>query len=136
MQDGGAVPYSQRVLATLLNASFNAALVDQPILLPATLNYFQLTGILIAGASESLTAAAGGFYPQANQAGSPIVAAAQTYSALTSSLLLMNATLTAYGQAQYFSRAQITNWAIYFNLTTAQGSAATANIYLLGIELG
>lgn len=136
VQDGGPVPYSKRVLATLLNADFNAALVDQPILLPSTLNYFQLTDIIVAAPSTSLTLAAGGFYPQINQGGSPIVATAQTYSALTTSLLLMKPTITAYGQAQYFSRVQLANWALYFNLTTAQGTAANANIYVVGVELG
>jgi hypothetical protein len=47
----------------------------------------------------------------------------------------MNATITAYGQAQYFTRSQLTDWAIYFALTTGQGAACLANIYILGIEL-
>lgn len=132
--DAGANPYSQRVLATLLNASFNTT-ADQPILLPAALQAFQLTGIIIANPSASLTTAAGGFYPTISKGGSAIVAAGQVYTALTSSLLLMNATLTAYAQAQYFSRSQLTNWAIYLSLTTPQGADITANVYVTGIEL-
>lgn len=134
--DAGPNPYSQRVLASLLNADFNNANNDQPILLPSLLNAFQLTGIIVANASVSLSVAVGGFYPQVSQGGSAIVAAGQTYSALTSSALLLNATLTAYAQAQYFTRTQLTNWAIYLNLTTPQGSVATANVYLLGVQLG
>jgi hypothetical protein len=133
--DNGANPYSQRVLATLLSANFNTT-TDQPIVLPPALNYFQLTGIIVAGASLSLTTAIGGFYPQAAQAGSALVNGSQTYSALTTSLLLTSLTLTAYAQAQRFSRNQLPDWAIYFSLTTPQGVEAFADIYLLGIELG
>lgn len=133
--DAGANPYSQRVLASLTQADFNDT-GDQPIVLPSSLNFFQLTGIVLAGASTSLTTAVGGFYPAATKGGSAIVSAAQTYSALTTSSLLMNATLTAYAQAQYFSRNQLADWALYFSLTTPQGAAAVASIFLLGIELG
>ena len=132
--DAGANPYSQRVLATLLNADFNNT-GDQAIALPSALLAFQLTGILVANASISLTTAVGGFYPLASKTGSPIVAAAQAYSTLTAATLLMNTTLTAYAQAQNFSRTQLEDWAIYLSLTTAQGVAATADVYLLGIEL-
>jgi hypothetical protein len=133
--DGGPIPYSSKVLASLIGADFNNANNDQPILLPSLLNAFQLTGIIVANASVSLSVAVGGFYPQVSQGGSAIVSAGQTYSALTSSALLLNATLTAYAQAQYFTRTQLANWAIYLNLTTPQGSVATANVYLLGVQL-
>ena len=132
--DAGPNPYSQRVLASLLDANFNTT-ADQPILLPTTLQGFQLTGIIVGNASVNMTAAAGGFYPQKAKAGSAIVAAGQVYSALTVSTLLLNATLTAYANAQLFSRVQLLDWAIYLALTTPQGVAATANVYLLGIEL-
>ena len=132
--DAGANPYSQRVLATLLNANFNDT-GDQPILLPTTLQAFQLTGILVTNASLSLTTAAGGFYPAASKGGTPLVANTQVYSALTTSLLLMNPTLTSYAQTNRFSRTQLADWAIYFALTIAQGADCTADIYLLGNEL-
>lgn len=133
--DAGANPYSQRVLASFLNADFNST-GDQPIVLPSTLQAFQLTGILITNATVSLSVAVGGFYPEASQGGTPIVAASQVYTTLTASTLLMNATLSAYAQAQRFSRTQLVDWSVYFSLTTPQGSVAYADIYLLGIELG
>lgn len=132
--DYGPSPYSQRVLASFLGADFNAT-SDQPILLPSSLNAFQLTGILVTNASTSLTTVAGGFYPQAGKAGSAIVANSQVYSTLTASTLLLNATLTAYANAQRFSRTQLPDWAIYLSLTTPQGGAATADVYVIGIEL-
>lgn len=135
IEDGGANPYSQRVLGTLLNADFNIT-TDQIIELPTALQRFQLTGILIANPSGSLSGAAGGFYPQAAKAGTAIVSAAQTYTALTGQNLLMNATLSSYGQAQMFSRVQLADWYIYFSLTTALGTDRTADLYVIGIELG
>ena len=135
IKDGGPSPYSQRVLASLLNADFNTT-ADQAIALDPSLNYFQLTGIVVAGASVSLSVAAGGFYPQASKGGTTIVASGQVYSALTTNTLLMQPTLSSYAQQQYFSRSQLPDWAVYLSLTTPQGGAALANVYLLGIELG
>ncbi len=132
--DAGSNPYSQRVLASLLNANFNDT-GDQPILLPATLQAFQLTGIIVTNASVSLTTAAGGFYPRASKAGTALVANTQVYSALTTALLLMNLTLTSYAQTNRFSRAQLPDWTIYFALTAAQGVNCTADIYIVGNEL-
>lgn len=133
--DGGAPFGNPVVLASLLSADFDS-ISDQAIALPATVNYFQLTGIVVAAPSTSLTTAAGGFYPQISKGGSALVASGQVYTALTSSGLLMNATLTAYAQAQFFSRTQLPDWALYFSLTTAQGATALANIYAIGNILG
>jgi len=133
--DGGAGAAYQQVLASATQVDFNST-ADQPIPLPSLLNYFQLTGILVAAASVSLTVAQGGFYPQASKGGTALVAASQVYTALTASSLLMNASLSTYAQQQYFSRSQLPDWSIYFSLTAAQGSIATASVYLLGIPLG
>ena len=133
--DGGAPSYYTQVLASLTSADFNST-DDQAIALPDTLNYFQLTGIIVAGASLSLDTAVGGFYPAASKGGSAIVANSQTYSSLTGATLLLSTTLTSYAQTAYFSRTQLADWAIYFSLTTAQGAAATASIFLVGIPLG
>lgn len=135
VQDAGPNPFSQRVLATLLSANFNDT-GDQPIALPDTLICFQLTGIIVARPTGSLTLAAGGFYTEASKGGTPIVAAAQTYAALNANTKLMQPTLTAYAASQAFTRAQLPDWAVYLSLTTAQGSDYTADVYLLGVELG
>ena len=133
--DGGAKAYYNQVLASLTQADFNST-SDQAIALPSTLNYFQLTSIIVAGASLSLDTAVGGFYPEASKTGSAIVANSQVYSSLTGSTLLLACTLTSYAQTAYFSRSQLADWAIYFSLTTAQGAAATASIFVTGIPLG
>jgi len=136
--DGGAALAAQRVLASLRGANFNTT-NDQPIAIPQRVTAFALTGILVTNASLSLTTAVGGFYPQAAKAGTPIVAAAQAYSALTTANALLNATLAAFGSATRFSSANLGTIGgllnIWFSLTTAQPVAATADIFLIGLDL-
>lgn len=136
--DAGALPAAQKVLATLKGANFNTT-ADQILTLPAAIGAFSITGIIITNASISLTTAVGGFYPAASKAGTPIVAASQVYSALTAAAKLLNATLASFGSTTRFSVANLTNGGVglqvYFALTTAQGAAATADIYLIGIDL-
>lgn len=135
LEDGGAPPVTaDRVLASFLNANF-ADTTDQPILLPEGITDFQLTGIIITGATASLAASVGGFYPEADKAGTPIVEDTQEYDSLTNSNLLLNATLSADALVTRFSRANLPDWAIYFSLTSAEVTPALANIYLIGINL-
>lgn len=136
--DGGPVPAAQRVLATLRGANFNTT-NDQPIPIPQRVTAFQLTGIVVTNASISLTTAVGGFYPQANKGGTPIVAASQVYSALTTANGLLSLTLASFGQNTRFSSANLGSIGglldVWFSLTTAQGALASADIYLVGIDL-
>lgn len=134
LRDGGALPIAQRVLAAFPSADFNDT-GDQPLILPAAITAFQLTGIIITNASLSLTTAVGGFYPEAFKEGTPIVADTQGYSSLTTAQKLLQATLASFGSTTRFSRTNLPDWAIYFALTTPQGAAATADIYLIGIDL-
>jgi hypothetical protein len=136
IQDGGT--QSPSVLAALRGANFNST-SDQPIAIPATIVAFQLTGIIITNASISLSTAVGGFYPAALKGGTPIVAASQTYSALTGSNSLMTATLAAFGTNTRFSSAnlgQILGLSnIWFSLTVPQGVSAVGDIFLVGVDL-
>jgi hypothetical protein len=138
IQDGGGTPAAQRVLASVRGANFNTT-NDQPIAIPQQIAAFQLTGIIITNASISLTTAVGGFYPVASKGGTPIVSAAQAYSALTSSAKLLQATLASFGSTTRFSAANLGSIAgfldIWFSLTTPQGAPAMADIYLVGIDL-
>lgn len=134
IQDAGVIPAAQRVLATFINADFNST-GDQPIIIPAAITAFQLTAILVTNATISLTTAAGGFYTAASQGGTPIVAAGQVYTALTNPNLLATLTRTAFAQSARFSNNNLTGNTIYFSLTTPQGVAANADIYLIGIDL-
>lgn len=138
VQDGGVAPIGQRVLASAKGVNFNT-INDQPIAIPQRITAFQLAGILITNASISLTTAAGGFYPAASKGGVSIVEATQTYSMLTNNSLILYATLSSFGQNTRFSSANLGSIAgflgIWLSLTTAQGLPATADIYLIGIDL-
>lgn len=135
LQDGGAWPgTSERVLARLLSANFNTT-NDQQIAIPTSVTAFALTRILVTNASLSLTTAVGGFYPTVGKAGSAIVANTQVYSSLTDATKLLHTTLAAYGTTTKFTSSILTAYSIYLSLTTAQGVAATSDIYVCGIDL-
>ncbi len=134
VQDWGAAPAAERVLASLTGADFNST-SDQPLVLRARVTAFMLTRIIITNASISLTTAAGGFYPQASKAGTALVAAGQVYSSLTTANKLLQATLEAAVATTRYAVAELPDWAIYLSLTTAQGAAATADVYVCGIDL-
>jgi hypothetical protein len=102
---------------------------DQALTRLFSFTNFLITSIRVNNASISLTTAAGGFYTAASKGGVTAVAAAQAYSALTGSTLGMEATIAAAGMAT------LTTGALFLSLTTAQGSAATADIYVLGVPL-
>jgi|SRR5215472_5758178 len=143
VQDGGPILASEKVLGSIRGANFNTT-SDQPIVLTPGILKFQITKIIITNASLSLTTAAGGFYTQAAKTGSQIVANSQTYSALTASTALMTATLANFANTTLLSSANLSQLlnasnqyglAVYFALTTPQGAAATADVYLVGIDL-
>lgn len=122
-----ASPPNYRVLGKLIGANFNST-ADQPITIACPRYYIQT--IYVTNASISLTTAAGGFYSAAAKGGTVIVAAAQVYTPLTASNLIQGMTMAAPGNTQTRTEAQI-----YFSLTTAQGVAATADIFILGWNL-
>ena len=117
----------QYVLASLLGADFNVT-TDQAITIPA--GRWIVRKIVVDNASISLTTAAGGIYTATSKGGTAIVAATQVYSALTASGKFLDLTLAA-GMATDI----LTATTIYFSLTTAQGAAATGDIFIIGDRL-
>jgi hypothetical protein len=91
---------------------------------------YAVTSILVTNASISLTTAAGGVYPAASKGGTPLVAAGQAYSALTTATSLLALTLAAAATNTTYTAANL-----FLNLTSAQGAGATADIYVFGIPL-
>ena len=133
--DAGPALAGNKVLGSIFMADFNSTF-DQPITLAQSLTAFQLSGIIVTNASVSLTSAIGGFYPLASKAGSSLVLASQAYSSLTGPNILLQPSLTAYATTTRFSRSVLTSsWAIYLSLSTAQGVPATADVYVLGVDL-
>lgn len=143
VQDGGALLAANNTLGSLRSANFNST-ADQAILLPTSIAAFQLTGIVVTNASAPLLTAVGGFYTAASKGGSAIVAASQAYSSLLGIDLLLQATLTAFAQTARFSADNLPYvpnsngqyaLAIYLSLTTPNGNVATADVYVLGLDL-
>lgn len=132
--DAGPNPYSERVIASLLNADFNTT-SDQILTLATYLKSFMLTRVIVTNSPTSLNVAVGGLYTAASKGGQAIVAASQAYSALTGAQGLLNATLTTYAQNNQFNRTNVPSWNFYLSLTTAQGATAPAAVYIVGIEL-
>ncbi len=114
------------LIGVLKGANFNTT-ADQAIALLFPGNKYEVTGMTVTNASTSLTNAAGGLYSAAAKGGTAIVAAAQTYANCTAATKLQKATISAAGQADTFNAATL-----YLSLTTAQGAAATADVYIYG----
>ena len=112
------------LLGSRIAANFNST-ADQ--IIPIAANKYIPRHIIALNASISLTTAAGGIYPDPAKAGSPLVAAAQVYSALTAPSKYLDLTTTALVGTDVF-----TDPILYFSLTTAQGSAATGDIFIFG----
>lgn len=87
---------------------------------------FIVTRIVVTNASTSLTTAAGGVYNTASKGGTALVAAGQAYSTLTVAARTLNLTLVSPVLTQ-------TAASLFLSLTTAQGAAATADVYVYGI---
>lgn len=124
-----------RVVGKLIGANFNVT-TDQaiPLQIADTDDVVQthegdfiLADIIVRNASISLTTAVGGIYTAASKGGSAIVANTQVYSALTSSVKWVALTKASISLTDVLNQANL-----YFSLTTAQGAAATADIYVFG----
>ena len=123
----------------LYGANFNTT-ADQAIPISTPSAYWLLDSIEIDEVFPlqplvSLTTAAGGFYTGAAKSGITVVAANQAYSTITTNLAsttgnAMAATIATAGGSTIFpgptQPSPVTT--LYFSLTTAQGTAATANI--------
>lgn len=112
------------IIGSLISANFNTT-GDNSITITAT--KYIIRKIVVTNASISLTTAAGGFYTGAGKSGTTLVAAGQVYSVLTAATKWIDATLTATVGTDTFNVTPI-----YLSLTTAQGAAATADIFVFG----
>lgn len=114
------------VLGKLLGANMNTT-ADQAI--PMTATNYLVTAIYVTNASTSMTLAVGGIYPAASKAGTAVVGAGQAYSALTGDAVVLPLTLAV-------TSTRLTVTPLYLSLTVAQGSAATADVYVVGVVFG
>jgi len=117
------------LLGKLIAANMNVT-TDQQITMFSNPSKFVLRRIVVTNASTSLTTAAGGIYTAVSKGGTAVVAAAQAYSTLTTSALFLDLTLNTAGSANITVKSSVPN--LYLSLTTAQGGAATADVYIYG----
>lgn len=125
----GFAPGAQRVLCSIRSANMNTT-ADQACTIAAAVTAWAPTAIWCTNASTSLTTAAGGWYPTTSKGGTPLVAAIQVYTTLSASTIILPLTLAA--------NIATTRYAvntIYLALTLGQGGAATADCYVIGVDL-
>lgn len=127
-------PADFRVVAKRIGANFNVTtdqtlpieVADTDDLAVTGEQLFTITNILVTNASVSLTTAVGGIYTAAAKSG-PIVSAGQVYSALTAANKFVLLTLSGTALTDVVNQANL-----YLSLTTPQGVAATADVYVYG----
>lgn len=118
------LPQSGILLGRLIGADMNST-ADQAVNIPYS--KYVVRRIVAGNPSTSLTLAAGGIYTAASKGGTAIVAAAQLYAVLTAAAKFLDLTL-----AGVLGTDRLTESTLYLSLTTAQGAAATADIYVYG----
>ena len=117
------------LLGKLIGANMDST-ADQRIVMLSNPSKFILRRIVVTNASISLTTAAGGVYTATSKGGTAVVASSQAYSSLSASTLFLDLTLNTSGSASTTVKSSIPN--LYLSLTTAQGAAATADVYVYG----
>jgi hypothetical protein len=117
-------PRSGILLGSIMAANMNST-GDQVITIPYA--RYIIRRIAVGNASISLTTAVGGLYTAASKGGTVIVAATQLYTFLTAVAKFLDLTLAA-----ILGTDVRTESTLYFSLTTAQGAAATADLYVYG----
>jgi len=113
-----------RLLGVLVGVNVNAT-GDNAIPVFNT-NNFSVTNFIVTNASTSLTTAVAAVYPAANAQGTAIVAASTALSGNTAANVVNQLTVAS-------TLVQSTQ-NIYFRVTTAQGAAATADVYVYGYD--
>lgn len=98
--------------------------------LPMRSSKYVIRRVVVVNASASPTLAVGGFYTAASKGGTAIIANTQVYTVLTATTKWVDMTL-----ATILTTDVRTETTLYFALTTAQGSACTADIYIFGDPL-
>ena len=113
-------------LFVLNGANMNTA-ADQAFTQMFQFGKYVVSFVVVANASLSLTAAAGGVYTAASKGGTAIIPASQVYAGLKTGADAINPQMAVAGQ-QLLSQS-----GVYLSLTTPQGAAATADLFIMGV---
>lgn len=117
---------TRTLLGSLVKADFNST-ADQAIAMENNGKKYQIDEIVVTNASVNLTTAAGGFYTAAAKGGTVLVSAAQVYTKCTATTKVQQLTMAAGATDNIYTQATQ-----YLSLTTAQGAAAVADVYIYG----
>jgi voltage-gated potassium channel Kch len=113
-----------RLLAVMKAVNVNAT-GDTALPIISATNY-SVSNVVMSGATISLTTAAAGLFTAPGAGGTAIVANA-ALSGLTGPTIVSQRTVA--------STTNRTEQTLYFNVATAQGAAATADLYIYGYDL-
>lgn len=125
------------IIGILRSANLNATTDQSVTIAPmtsanagflSTATKYIVTGMFVTNCSTAASTAAGGLYDAASKGGNPLVAAAQTYTSCASASTMQTATLAAIATTTVETTATL-----FFSLTAGHGSAATGDVYVLGI---
>lgn len=119
--------FNYKMIAKLVGANMNVT-TDQAMVMFGAVKYI-IRRIIATNASTNLSggAAAGGIYTEVSKTGINVVGSGQLYTGLTTSGKFIDLTLAA-GVTADVSIATT----LFFSLSVANGSAATADIYVFG----
>lgn len=120
-----APAYGSSTTLFTLTANMNTT-ADQPFVAAFPIGAYVIDRIVIGQASINLTNAIGGLYTGAGKTGDVIVGAGQVYQGLTAPTDQINPYIMMGGQ-------KILSAPPIMSLTAAQGVAATANIFVMGV---
>lgn len=120
-----APAYGSSTTLFTLTANMNTT-ADQPFVAAFPIGSYVIDRIVIGQASISLTNATGGLYTGAGKTGDVIVNAGQAYQGLAVPTDQINPYIMMGGQ-------KILSAPPIMSLTAAQGVAATANIFVMGV---
>ena len=112
------------LLGELIGANMNSTGDQQIVIFSAPAKYI-IRRIVATNASISLTTAVGGIYTAVSKGGTAVVANSQAYSTLSASTKFLDLTLASNTDYR-------TATSLYLSLTTPQGAAATADIFVYG----
>ena len=115
---------SLRLLASY--QSVNCNVVADTVLPLINASSYSISNVIFTNASTSLTTAAAGLFTAPSAGGTAIVANA-ALSALTAASVVSQRTVA--------STAAQTGQNLYFNVATAQGAAATCDVFVYGYDL-
>ena len=113
-----------RLLASAQSVNLNAT--GDTVMPVINTARYSVSNVVFTNASISLTTAAAGVFPAASAGGTAIVSNV-ALSGQTSASVVTNATIN--------STAAQTGQNIYFNVGTAQGAAATMDVFVYGYDL-